>query len=132
MTTTGEEWWMYDEERQEAARTVRREVIGDDESHAGLPAPEGYRDYLTAMAWGVWARGGPLTTRDRSLLVLAMTAATGRMDQFRVHLDAAARAGVSDAEVDELLFQITAYCGAPAGSAALSVIRTARAARETV
>jgi 4-carboxymuconolactone decarboxylase len=123
---------MYDEERQEAARAVRREVIGDDGARAAFAAPEGYQDYLTAMAWGVWARGGPLSTRDRSLLVLAMTAATGRMGQFRIHLDAAGRAGVSDAEVDELLFQITAYCGAPAGSAALSVLCEARAARESV
>lgn len=121
---------MYDQKQQEAARAIRREVIGDDDTQADPTAPEGFRDYLTAMAWGVWARGGPLSTRDRSLLVLAMTAATGRMGQFRVHLDAAARAGVSDAEVDELLFQITAYCGAPAGSAALAVLREARAERE--
>ncbi|WP_309058868.1 carboxymuconolactone decarboxylase family protein [Streptomyces sp.] len=122
---------MYDEKQQEAARAIRREVIGDDGARTALAAPEGYRDYLTALAWGVWARGGPLTTRDRSLLVLAMTAATGRMGEFRLHLGAAGRAGVSDAEVDELLFQITAYCGAPAGSAALAVLREVRAARES-
>jgi 4-carboxymuconolactone decarboxylase len=122
---------MYDEKQQEAARAIRREVIGDDSARTALAAPEGYRDYLTALTWGVWARGGPLTTRDRSLLVLAMTAATGRMGKFRIHLDAASRVGVSDAEVDELLFQITAYCGAPAGSAALAVLREVRAARES-
>lgn len=118
---------MYDAEWQRAARAVRREVIGDDGEGAG---PDGYRDYVTALAWGVWARGGPLSTRDRSLLVLAMTAATGRTDALHTHLVAAPRAGVTDAEVDELLFQVTAYCGAPAGTAALGVVREVRAGRE--
>jgi 4-carboxymuconolactone decarboxylase len=81
------------------------------------------------MAWGVWARGGPLAPRDRSLLVLAMTAALGRMEEFRLHAGSASRAGVTDAEVDELLFQIAAYCGAPAGVAARRVVKELRAAR---
>ncbi|MEV1069890.1 carboxymuconolactone decarboxylase family protein [Streptomyces sp. NPDC050263] len=126
---------MYDDDRQRAARAVRAEVIGDDGSRTappGDPVPPEYQDYLTAMAWGGWARGGPLTHRDRSLLVLAMTAATGRMDEFRIHLRASVNAGVSDDEVNELLYQITAYCGAPAGNAARSVIREVRTAREAV
>jgi 4-carboxymuconolactone decarboxylase len=95
------------------------------------PVAAEFQDYLTAMAWGVWARGGALSRRDRSLLVLAMTAALGRMEEFRLHAGSASRAGVTDAEVDELLFQITAYCGAPAGVAARREIRAARAARNS-
>jgi alkylhydroperoxidase/carboxymuconolactone decarboxylase family protein YurZ len=34
-----------------------------------------FQDYITSMAWGVWTRAGALTPRDRSLLVMAMTAA---------------------------------------------------------
>jgi 4-carboxymuconolactone decarboxylase len=63
------------------------------------------------MAWGVWTRGGPLSPRDRSLLVMAMTAPLGRME-------------------DELVFQIAAYCGAPAGSAAQRAVKAMRAARD--
>ena len=37
------------------------------------PAGADFQDYVTSMAWGVWARGGALSPRDRSLLVLAMT-----------------------------------------------------------
>ena len=48
----------------------------------------------------------------------AMTAALGRTEEFRLHLSARSRAGVTEAEVDELLFQIAAYCGAPAGVSA--------------
>ena len=69
------------------------------------------------MAWGVWTAWRPLTTRDRSLLVLAMTAALGRMEEFRLHASSLARTGVTDDEIDELLFQIVAYCGGPAAVA---------------
>ena len=82
------------------------------------------------MAWGVWARGGPFSTRDRSLLVLAMTAALGRMEEFKLHASARSRTGVSDAELDELPFQVAAYCGAPAGVAARRAIKEVRAAEQ--
>jgi 4-carboxymuconolactone decarboxylase len=114
----------------DAAYAKRRAVLGDeyvdratgDTEHASVE----FQDYLTSMAWGVWAREGALSTRDRSLLVLAMTAALGRMDEFSLHATASPRAGVSDAELDELLFQIAAYCGAPAGVSARRALRAVR------
>jgi 4-carboxymuconolactone decarboxylase len=116
-----------------AARAMRRAMLGDayvDQVTADPdPVATEFQDYLTSMAWGVWTRGGPLTTRDRSLLVMAMTAALGRMEEFRLHAASTAQTGVSDDEVDELLFQIAAYCGAPAGVSARRAIREVRAAR---
>ena len=87
-----------------------------------------FQDQITSSAWGAWARGGPLTTRDRSLLVLAMTAALGRMDEFRLHAGARTRAGVTDDELDELLFMVAAYCGAPAGVSMKRAVGEVRAA----
>jgi 4-carboxymuconolactone decarboxylase len=117
-----------------AARAMRRAVLGDayvDSMAADEdPVAREFQEYVTSMAWGVWARGGVLTPRDRSLLVMAMTAALGRMEEFRLHAGSSRRAGVTDEEVDELVFQIAAYCGAPAGVAARRNIRTVRAARE--
>ena len=49
---------------------------------------------------------------------MAMTAALGRMEEFRLHASSTPRTGVTDDELDELLFQIAAYCGAPAGVSA--------------
>ncbi|MDL4816363.1 carboxymuconolactone decarboxylase family protein [Actinomadura opuntiae] len=125
---------MDESEDLRAARAVRRAVLGDayvdgTAADPGSVAGE-FQDYITAMAWGVWARDGALTSRDRSLLVMAMTAALGRMEEFRLHAGGAHRAGVSDAEVDELLFQVAAYCGAPAGVAARRSVKQIRAARE--
>jgi 4-carboxymuconolactone decarboxylase len=119
-----------EDEALRAARAIRRAVLGDDYVDAMTTDAEGaapeFQDYITATAWGVWARGGALTTRDRSLLVMALTAALGRMDEFRLHASSAARAGVTDEEVDELLFQIAAYCGVPAGVAARRALAAVR------
>jgi len=117
----------------DAAYAMRRAVLGDDyvdrATAAADPSAAEFQDYLTSMAWGVWAREGALSTRDRSLLVLAMTAALGRMEEFSLHAGASPRAGVSDAELDELLFQIAAYCGAPAGVSARRALRVVREER---
>lgn len=115
---------------------VRRRVLGDEYVDARLaevaddPVGADFQAYLTDMAWGVWARGGPLSLRDRSLLVLAMTAAMGRMDEFRIHATAAPNAGVTDEEIDELVFQIAAYCGGPAGLSARKAVKAVRAERD--
>jgi 4-carboxymuconolactone decarboxylase len=116
------------------AKAIRRAMLGDEYVDRQLADPNPtireFQDYLTSMAWGVWTRDGSLSTRDRSLLVLAMTAALGRLEEFRLHAGAIERTGVTDAEVDELLFQITAYCGAPAGQAAKRVVVEVRDARD--
>ncbi|MER5756379.1 carboxymuconolactone decarboxylase family protein [Streptomyces sp. NPDC002088] len=118
------------------ARGMRRAVLGDAYVDAAVRDPEPavaeFQDYITETAWGVWARGGALTPRDRSLLVLAMTAALGRTEEFRVHATAAPRAGVTQQELDELPFQVAAYCGVPAGVAARRGLTETGAAREDV
>ena len=117
----------------EKARAMRRAMLGDAyvDAQTADPEPTGqeFQDYLTTMAWGVWTRGGPLSPRDRSLLVMAMTAALGRMEEFRLHASSQAQTGVTDAEIDELVFQVAAYCGAPAGISARRTIRALRAER---
>jgi 4-carboxymuconolactone decarboxylase len=119
------------ESNLEEARALRRAMLGDAyvDSQTADPNPtmSEFQEYITSMAWGVWTRGGALSTRDRSLLVLAMTAALGRMDEFRLHASATSRTGVSNDELDELLFQVAAYCGAPAGISAKRALLAVRA-----
>src|SRR4051794_20805015 len=116
------------------ALRLRREMLGDayvDSQKAETnPRLGEFQDYITSMAWGVWTREGALSTRDRSLLVLAMTAALGRMKEFKLHTRSRSRTGVSDAEIEELLFQIAAYCGAPAGISAKRALLEVRAAED--
>jgi len=125
---------MEETEQLRAARAMRRAMLGDAyvDRMTSDPDPVGaeFQDYITSMAWGVWTRGGPLSPRDRSLLVMAMTAALGRMEEFSLHAASSPHTGVSDEEIDELVFQIAAYCGAPAGIAARRAVRAVRAERQ--
>ena len=122
---------MEETEELRAARAMRRAMLGDAYVDRATSDPDPvaveFQDYLTSTAWGVWTRGGALSTRDRSLLVMAMTAALGRMEEFRLHASSTARTGVTDDELDELLFQIAAYCGAPAGLSAKRALQAVRA-----
>lgn len=119
----------------DAARAMRRRILGDAYVDAQADDPNAtmreFQDHITASAWGVWAREGSLSTRDRSLLVLAMTAALGRMDEFRLHAGSRARAGVTDDELDELMFMVAAYCGAPAGVSMKRAVGEVRAAEDS-
>lgn len=113
------------------ARALRREILGDAyvdvQTAETNPTLQEFQDFLTSQAWGVWTRQGPLSSRDRSLIVLAMTAALGRMEEFKVHVSTRSRTGVTDDEIDELLFQVAAYCGAPAGVSAKRALVEVRA-----
>ncbi|MFM8304796.1 MAG: carboxymuconolactone decarboxylase family protein [Actinomycetota bacterium] len=124
---------MNSDERLDAARAMRRSVLGAEYVDAQTsdldPVGQEFQDHITLQAWGVWAREGALSRRDRSLLVMAMTAALGRMEEFRLHAASQANTGVTDAEIDELCFQLAAYCGGPAGLSARRVIKAQRAER---
>jgi 4-carboxymuconolactone decarboxylase len=121
------------DDRLRAAYAKRRAVLGDayvDRALAGLDdAGAAFQDQITGQAWGVWAREGPLSVRDRSLLVLAMTAALGRMEEFEIHARTQPRTGVTDEELDELVLQVAAYAGAPAGVSARRILLALRAER---
>ena len=123
-----------EDDRLAQALKLRRAMLGDayvDSQQAeSNPRLAEFQDYITSMAWGVWTREGALSTRDRSLIVLAMTAALGRMEEFKLHTRSRSRTGVSDAEIEELLFQIAAYCGAPAGISAKRALLEVRAAEQ--
>lgn len=101
---------------------VRREVLGDEHVDRTLakltPFNEEFQRLITRYAWGeVWTREG-LSHHTRSLLTIAMLVALNRGDELRMHLRAAARNGVTQDEIKEVLLQCAIYCGVPAANAA--------------
>jgi 4-carboxymuconolactone decarboxylase len=126
---------MDEQQQLDAARAMRRRILGDEYVDAQTadsnPTLREFQDHLTRSAWGVWTREGPLSLRDRSLLVMAITAALGRMEEFELHAGACHNAGVTDDEVDELLFQLAAYAGAPAAVSAKRALAKVRTERST-
>lgn len=113
---------MDDERRRNDGLAVRRAVLGDAYVEASLARRDDFnadfQDLITRYAWGeIWTRPG-LTRHTRSLLALAMTLAANRPEEFRLHLRAAGRNGVSREEIRELLLQSAVYCGVPAANSA--------------
>jgi 4-carboxymuconolactone decarboxylase len=116
-----------DEQRREAGMATRREVLGDahvDRAVAGVtPFTADFQDFITRTAWGdIWQRPG-LARRDRSLLTLAITIALRHWDEFALHVRAAVRNGLTDAEIAEVLQHAAVYAGVPAANHAFAVAR---------
>lgn len=116
-----------------AGLAVRRAVLGHAHvDRALLSATEftrAFQQLVTTVAWGtIWTRPG-LDHRTRRMLVLAMTAALGRWEEFRLHLGAAVSGGMEWAEVEEVLLQVAVYAGVPAANTAFHLAADERAAR---
>jgi 4-carboxymuconolactone decarboxylase len=93
---------------------VRRQVLGDAYVDAALASQdsmtEAFQPFMTSL-------------RERSLLVIAMTAALGRMTELEIHTRGALRNGVTPDQLIAVLKQVTVYCGVPAGVGALKAMR---------
>jgi 3-oxoadipate enol-lactonase len=83
-----------------------------------------FQNFITRYAWhGVWGRPG-LDWKARRLIVLAITSALGRWEEFDGHLRGALTPGCSGAltpdEVREALIQFAIYAGVPAANTAFA------------
>ena len=82
-----------------------------------------FQEWITENVWGgIWTRPG-LTRHQRSMLVLAVTAALGRHEEFELHLRATRNTGVTPEEIGELLLQVGAYAGVPAANSAIRIAK---------
>jgi 4-carboxymuconolactone decarboxylase len=114
-----------DAARREAGTRTRREVLGDDwvdRAAAGTtPFTADFQDFLTRVAWGdVWQRPG-LARRERSIATLSVLVALRHWDEFALHVRAAVRNGLTEAEVAEVLQHAAVYAGVPAANHAFRV-----------
>ena len=112
----------------DAGLVVRKEVLGDDYVDAALTKNagtdgEGLQKYVSQFVWGsVWTRPG-LDRRSRSLLNLGMLVALCQYHELSVHVRGALHNGLTRDEIVEAIVHATAYCGAPAGLAAMRVVQ---------
>jgi 4-carboxymuconolactone decarboxylase len=76
---------------------------------------------INAYAYGdVWSREA-LPAATKSLAMVAMTAALGRANELRVHLNGALENGCTAEQIQELLLLVALYCGIPAANEAHQV-----------
>ncbi|MFV0302466.1 MAG: 4-carboxymuconolactone decarboxylase [Paracoccus sp. (in: a-proteobacteria)] len=113
--------------RHAAGMTVRRRVLGEahvdraEAARTDLDAP--FQDMITEGAWGtVWASDA-ISLRERSMLTLALLAATGNFEEIPMHIRATARTGASRRDVAEAFQHVAIYAGVPRANHALKLAK---------
>lgn len=107
---------------------VRRNVLGDAWVDQSLAARDAwncdYQDYATEVAWHmVWGRKG-FDYRTRRLLVLALTSALGRWEEFRFHTKLGIERGsLTIQDIKEVSLQTGLYAGVPVSNTAFNEAR---------
>lgn len=117
-------------EKYKQGMVVRREVLGDEYVDSAIKGATSFtkplQDFVTENCWGeVWTRTA-IPRATRSLITIGMLSALRATTELKVHVLGALRNGCSVEEIQEVLLQTTAYCGAPAG------IEAFRAAKEVI
>ena len=121
-------------ERYDEGMKVRRQVLGDahvDRAEAlktEFDAP--FQRLITEGAWGtVWA-SDKITPRERSMLTLALLAATGNFEEIPMHVRACANTGASERDVMEAFQHVAIYAGVPRANHALKLAKQTYAEME--
>jgi len=104
---------------------TRREVLGSEYVNKALEGATDFtqplQELVTTNCWNdIWNRPG-LDRRSRSILNLGMIAALNRPHELKLHLRGALNNGLSVEEIQEILLQVSAYCGVPAAIDAFRV-----------
>ena len=114
-------------DRYKKGMEIRRSVLSDahvDRAEADktdLDAP--FQDMITECAWGtVWA-SDTISRRERSMLTIALLAATGNFEEIAMHVRASARTGASPRDIAEALQHVAIYSGVPRANHALKIVK---------
>ncbi len=115
------------QDRFETGMTVRREVLGDahvDRAEADkstFDAP--FQTMITEGAWGTLWADDTISRRDRSLLTLALLAATGNFEEIPMHIRASRNTGASPAEIVQAFLHVAVYAGVPKANHAIKLAK---------
>ena len=121
-------------DRYAKGMATRRRILGDahvDRAEAAktdFDAP--FQHMITEMAWGTVWSDDTISSRDRSLLTLALLAATGNFDEIPMHVRATARTGATPEEVMQAFLHVAVYAGVPCANHAIKLAKEAYAQME--
>lgn len=114
-------------DRFEDGMAVRRKVLGDahvDRAEAVKSKfDEPFQTLITEGAWGtVWA-DDTISDRERSLLTLALLAATGNFNEIPMHIRASRNTGASPDEIMQAFLHVAVYAGVPKANHAIKLAK---------
>lgn len=121
-------------ERSETGMATRRAVLGDahvDRAEAAKTAFDApFQTLITEGAWGTVWSDDTISHRDRSLLTLALLAATGNFDEIPMHIRATANTGATREEVVQAFLHVAIYAGVPKANHAIKLAKQTYAEME--
>ncbi len=114
-------------DRYEAGMATRRAVLGDahvDRAEAARTAfDDPFQRLITESAWGTVWSGDAISLRERSMLTLALLAATGNFEEIPMHIRATARTGASKSDVMQSFLHVAIYAGVPRANHAIKLAK---------
>jgi 4-carboxymuconolactone decarboxylase len=113
---------MGGDEQYERGLKLRIEMFGREAVEKRMTAfgelGKPLQHIINAYSYGdVWSRAS-LNPDVKSLVMVAMMAASGHMNELRVHLNGAVKNGCTLEQIQEVLLLLTLYCGIPAANEA--------------
>ena len=115
-------------DRRSIGMTVRRSVLGDahvDRAEAAkTPFDTPFQDMITDLAWGTLWADDSISRRERSMLTLALLAATGNFEEIPMHIRACARTGATPQDVMQAFLHVAVYAGVPKANHAIKLAKT--------
>lgn len=113
--------------RKDQGMKTRREVLGDahvDRAEAAKTAFDApFQDLITESAWGTVWSDDTISRRERSMLTLALLAATGNFAEIPMHIRATANTGTSREDVMQAFMHVAIYAGVPKANHAIKLAR---------
>lgn len=106
---------------------TRRAVLGDahvDRAEANKSAfDEPFQTLITEGAWGTLWSDDTIPKRERSMLTLALLAATGNFEEIPMHIRASANTGASPEDVLQAFMHVAVYAGVPKANHAIKLAK---------
>ena len=114
-------------DRTRAGEAVRRAVLGDAHveraAAAATPFDAPFQQLITEGAWGtVWA-DDTISRRERSMLTLALLAATGNFEEIPMHVRACRNTGASEQDIMQAFLHVAIYAGVPRANHAIKLAK---------
>jgi 4-carboxymuconolactone decarboxylase len=120
--------------RHAKGMATRRAVLGDahvDRAEAAKTAFDApFQTMITEAAWGTVWSDPAISHRERSMLTLALLAATGNFEEIPMHIRATAQTGASPDDVMQAFMHVAIYAGVPKANHAIKLAKQTYAEME--
>jgi 4-carboxymuconolactone decarboxylase len=113
--------------RFEDGMRTRRSVLGDAHVNRAEANKSSFDDpfqtMITEGAWGTLWSDDTIPKRERSMLTLALLAATGNFEEIPMHIRATANTGAKPQDVLQAFMHVAVYAGVPKANHAIKLAK---------